>query len=111
MKPASIFTDFLAELEVPHTRAYSDGCFADMTFRSLFGFSKLLESYRIPNEALAVPDKEKDIAQLPVPFLARVADSFVIVRQVASNFVIVDDGISDTAGLCLWPTSSGSGRE
>ena len=90
MKPASIFTDFLADLDVPHTRQYSDECFADMTFRSLFGFSKLLESYGIPNEALDLPDKANDIHKLPVPFLARVGDSFVIVREVASNFVVID---------------------
>lgn len=97
MKPASIFTDFLADLDVPHTRQYSDECFADMTFRSLFGFSKLLESYGIPNEALDLPDKANDIHKLPVPFLARVGDSFVIVREVASNFVVIDDGVSDTS--------------
>lgn len=92
MKPASIFTDFLADLGVPHTRKYSDECFNRMTFRSLFGFSKLLESYGIPNEALSLPDKKADIGQLPVPFLAGMDDSFVIVRKMAPNFVVIDDG-------------------
>ncbi len=94
MKAASIFTDFLDGLGVPHTRQYSDTRFDDMTFRSLFGFSKLLESYGIPNEALQLTDKAEDIYKLPVPFLARVADSFVIVSEVASNYVVIDDGIS-----------------
>lgn len=92
MKPASIFTDFLDDLGVPHTRKYSDESFDQMTFRSLFGFSKLLESYGIPNEALSLPDKKVDIGQLPVPFLAGMDDSFVIVRQTAPNFVVIDDG-------------------
>lgn len=45
MKPASIFTNFLTELGVPHTRSYSDRRFEKMTFKSLFGLSKLLQSY------------------------------------------------------------------
>ncbi len=97
MTKASIFTDFLSELGVPHTQAYSDESFDGMTFRSLFGFSKLLESYGIPNEALALPDKAADIAQLPVPFIARVADSFVIVRQVSPDQVVVNDGDGNNA--------------
>lgn len=97
MKAASIFTDFLADLGVPHTRQYSDVCFDDMTFRSLFGFSKLLDSYGIPNEALELPNKTDDIYKLPVPFLARTADSFVIVHEVASNYVVIDDGAGDTS--------------
>ena len=97
MAPTSIFTDFLAELGVPHTREYSDSQFEHMTFRSLFGFSKLLERYGIANEAIEVPDKEKALGELPVPFLARFGETFVIVRQKTGEECTVDDGIGHKA--------------
>ena len=87
MKPASIFTNFLTELGVPHTRSYSDRRFEKMTFKSLFGLSKLLQSYGVPNEAFSLPDKRGDLALLPVPFLAGSGESFVVVRSKNQNSV------------------------
>ncbi len=47
MAGTTIFTDFLTELEVPHTREYSDKQFENMPFKSLFGLSKLLGQYPV----------------------------------------------------------------
>ncbi len=94
---ASIFTDFLAALGVPHTTAFSDNAYRTMTFQSLFGFSKLLESYSVPNEAVIVPDKADDLDRLPVPFLARVNDTFVIVTRVTDDLVVCNDGYGNAS--------------
>lgn len=57
MKQASILSDFLESLGVPHTKSYSDRRFDTMTFKSLFGLSKVLEDYGVESRAYAVADK------------------------------------------------------
>ncbi len=95
MPRRSIFSDFLAELGVPHTAWYSDRQFAAMTFRSLFGLSKLMESYGVPCEALKVADKAQALHTLDTPFLARVGSGFVIVTAIAvDGTVSFRDGIA-----------------
>lgn len=108
MKPQSIFAAFLAALGVPHTQAYSDRQFSTMTFRSLFGFSKLLQSYGIPNEAFQVPDKATDLPLMPVPFLAQVADNFAIVSAVGKDTVAVSN--ADNTAFTAVPTATFLGR-
>lgn len=78
-KPSTIFSDFLAVLGVPHTKEASDRAFRNMPFQSLFGFSRLLDSYNISNTGVMVPDKSK-IADIPIPYLAQLGDKFVIVN-------------------------------
>lgn len=90
--PASILTDFLAALGVPHTRRYSDAQFDAMTFQSLFGLSKLLESYGVESEAYALTDKAADLPRLTAPFLAHVPDGFVIVEATGPDCVAVNEG-------------------
>lgn len=82
MKETSIFNDFLDDLEVPHTREFSNDRFDKMTFRSLFGFSKLLESYGIPNETLQLADKNGDLDRLTTPFIACTKNGMVIVQNI-----------------------------
>lgn len=78
-KDATIFTDFLTALGVPHTRCYSDSCFNRMTFKSLFGLSHLLKDYGIPNQGWKLDDKE-EVKKISPPFLAQLKDGkFVIV--------------------------------
>lgn len=77
-KPATIFSDFLKALGVPHTSEKSDSAFRNRAFQSLFGFSRLLDSYHIPNAGISVPDKSR-IADIPTPYLAQLGDKFVIV--------------------------------
>ncbi len=95
MTSHTIFTDFLQELGVPHTAWYSDGRFDGMTFRSLFGLSKLLQSYGIETEALEVADKSDALSRLETPFLARTTDSFVIVTKLPDGKVTYRDGLSE----------------
>lgn len=89
----SIFTDFLAELGVPHTAAYSDRQFERMTFRSLFGLSKLLQRYGVESEAYSIDDKS-EFGSLTPPFLAGTRDSFVIVTADDGQTVTFRDGLT-----------------
>ena len=77
---ATIFTDYLNALGVPHTAGYSDRAFRAMPFKSLFGFSRLMQSYGVPSEAWQVTDKAQ-LTTIPPPFLAREGGRFVIVRS------------------------------
>ena len=77
----TLFSDFLEQLGVPHTVGYSDSRFASMPFKSVFGLSKLLEEYGVPNEGVKISDKE-EIKKLSVPFLAQTPEGFVIVTKV-----------------------------
>ena len=76
----TLFTTLLATLGVPHTAGYSSRRFRSMPFKSLFGLSKLLESYGIDNTAVRLSRKE-EYPQLPTPFVAQVDHSFVIVTD------------------------------
>ena len=87
----TIFSDFLKDLGVPHTVDNSDRAFRGMAFQSLFGFSRLLDSYKIPNEAVKFSDKLA-LRQIPVPFLAQLGDLFVIVNSF-------DDTADGTPGV------------
>lgn len=82
----TIFSDFLSELDVPHTQCYSDREFCTMPFQSLFGLKKLLQSYGVESEGLRFDDKTK-IDMLPVPFLARITGGYVIVTRIGSGSV------------------------
>ncbi len=85
----TILSDLLADLGVPYTQRYADSRFDSMTFKSLFGFSKVLEEYGIDSEAYALADKSADIPVLPVPFLAHRSDGFVIVESVEGGQVSI----------------------
>ncbi len=96
MGTKSIFTTFLSSLGVPYTEAYSDRQLQRMPFKSLFGFSRLLTSYGIPNAAFSLPDK-KGLAKIDTPFLAQKGHSFVVVTEVAeeangTQFTYVSEG-------------------
>lgn len=83
MKKGSIFTEFLRALGVPHTMQESDAAFEAMPFRTLFGFSRLLDSYHVPNKGVRFTDKS-DLTTIPIPFLAQFGSPFVIVKGFGS---------------------------
>lgn len=74
----TIFSDFLKALGVPHTGSESDAAFHAMSFKSLFGFSRLLNSYGIKTRGVKVTDKS-ELTRIPVPFIAQEGTGFVIV--------------------------------
>ena len=77
---ATILSDFLTRMQVPHTATASDDAFRKMPFQSLFGFGRLLKSYGVDSRALSFSDK-KAVRDVPVPFLAQKKDAFVIVTE------------------------------
>lgn len=82
----TLFSEFLKVLKVPHTQEYADNAFRNMNFQSLFGFSRLLDSYGIHNQALKLNNKSQ-LAELPVPFLAQEGSAFVIVTSICNGTV------------------------
>ena len=89
----TLFSYFLSALEVPHTAGYSDGKFEGMSFKSLFGLSRLLLSYGIPNEAYRLSDRG-ELGSLPVPFVAQLGGGFVVVKNVSpSGVTVVRSGV------------------
>ena len=83
--PASLFSDWLQALGVRHTCGYSDRQYARMPFRTLFGLSKLLQSYGVDARGYAIADKG-EIAELKPPFVAQTqTGDMVIVERVYPN--------------------------
>lgn len=90
MAVPTIFSRFLSALEVPHTTFHSDGEFRDMTFKSLYGLSRLLTKYGVKNQAVRFEDKS-GMAALTAPFLAQTsAGIFVIVTDNGPQTVEYD---------------------
>lgn len=83
----TILSDLLTALGVPHTTWYADQRFNSMTFKSLFGLSKVLGDYGVDSEAYLLTDKGGDLARLTPPFLAHTPDGFVIVRDIEGDKV------------------------
>lgn len=82
----TLFSEFLKVLKVPHTQEYADNAFRNMNFQSLFGFSRLLESYGISSQGIKVKDKSQ-LPQMPLPFLAQEGSAFVVVTSVCNGEV------------------------
>lgn len=78
MKGTTIFSDFLSALGVAHTGEFSDSQFHNMPFKSLFGFSRLLNSYGVTTKAVSLADKQA-LMNIEPPFIAQSGTSFVIV--------------------------------
>ena len=78
----SILSDYLTALGVPHTQSYADKRFDTMTFKSLFGLSKVLDDYGVESRALQLSDKQGDLSKLTPPFLAAMPCGFVIVEDI-----------------------------
>lgn len=90
MAISTIFTRFLAELEVPHTADYSDVRFRQMSFKSWFGLQHLLSEYNVPSEGFCLNDKS-EIDKLTAPFLAEMVEGpIVIVKGVSPEGVTFD---------------------
>lgn len=82
---ASLFSNFLTALGVSHTESFSSEAFAAMTFKSVFGLTKLLQSYGVDSETLRFSDKAEGYADLPVPFLAQLDGCFAIVTAKTTD--------------------------
>jgi protein-disulfide isomerase len=84
----SIFTSFLHLLRVKHSLIFSDKYFNEHPHKyNLFGISKMLSDYGIENAGTKIIDKEKDIFNIELPFIAHFGSDFVVVYKVERNTV------------------------
>ncbi|MDE7427173.1 MAG: vitamin K epoxide reductase family protein [Muribaculaceae bacterium] len=95
----SLIDDYLFALGVPHTAGYSEDRVANMPFRTLFGFSKLLEEYGIHSEAYNLEDRN-EITKITPPFLANTSVGEVIVTAISPTQIsYISEGTPETVSL------------
>lgn len=86
----SLFSRFIKALGVAHTSEYTERIFQEYPYKySLYGLSKLLAKYHVPNEALRLKDKGV-ISLMDVPFIAEASHDLVIVKRVDKGQVCYD---------------------
>ncbi|MDR0231578.1 MAG: hypothetical protein LBI82_05605, partial [Dysgonamonadaceae bacterium] len=79
-KGHNIFTSFLEELKVKHTSNFSNQYFNEHPHKyNLFGISKMLFDYGIENAGTRIVDKEQDLLNIELPFIAHFGGDFVVV--------------------------------
>lgn len=95
----NIFIDLLDRLDVPHTDRFSTAQYEAMPFHTLFGLSKLLESYHVDTEAVMIGDKS-ELDALPVPFIASMDAGLVIVtNHNAKQVSYLTQGVEESIPL------------
>lgn len=86
----SLFLRYVKSLGVAHTSEYTERIFQEHPYKySLYGLSKLLAKYHVPNEALRLKDKSV-ISSMDVPFIAEASHDLVIVKRVDNGQVCYD---------------------
>lgn len=69
-------------LNVKHTKKYADKLYNEHPYKySLFGLSKMLSEYKIPNAGIEILNKESGLKELEVPFIAYAGNEFVLVYE------------------------------
>lgn len=82
----NILSLFLKELKVKNTNSFSETLFEEHPYKySLYGLSKMLSVYQIPNAGFKL--REKNISRLTPPFIAHIGSDFVIVRKIDSKSI------------------------
>jgi len=77
------FVAFLDLLEVKHTKSFSDQYFNEHPHKyNLFGLSKMLSDYGIENAGVRIKDKEQNISEIEIPFIAHFGGDFAVVFKV-----------------------------
>ncbi len=95
----TLLGDFLEVLGVPHTVGYCESRMAEMPFKTLFGFTKLLTTFGVSSEVLELSDKS-EIAKLPTPFVAVTTRGLVIVTSLDAERVnYLSQGEAETMKL------------
>lgn len=84
----NIFTTLLGLLNVKHTHSYSSRLYNEHPHKyNLYGLSKMLSDYNIENIGIKINNKEDDVFNLEVPFIAYFGSEFVIVHKITSKNV------------------------
>ena len=81
-KSQTILSAYLDLLNVKHTKKYADKLYNEHPYKySLFGLSKMLSEYKIPNAGIEILNKESGLKELEVPFIAYAGNEFVLVYE------------------------------
>lgn len=96
--PANTFCTLLNALRVPYTKDYSAQQFNNLSFKTFFGLQKLLLSYGVASQGVALTLKN-EISTLPTPFVATdVNGDWLVVTHVDARHVdYVSDGMTERA--------------
>jgi len=96
------FVTILDLLKVKHTSEFSNRYFNEHPHKyNLYGLSKMLSDYGIENAGTKIADKEKDITNIDLPFVAHTGNDFVVVYGLSSA---LSKGEGDSEGVVryLW---------
>ena len=82
------FVTLLDLLNVKHTQDFSNRYFNEHPHKyNLFGLSKMLSDYGVENVATRIADKEKNISEIEIPFIAHFGGDFAVVHKTDANHV------------------------
>jgi hypothetical protein len=82
----TIFASFLNLLKVKHTRVFSNKYFNEHPHKyNLFGISKMLLDYGVKNAGAKIENKEEDIFNIELPFIANFSGDFVAVHKIENT--------------------------
>jgi Protein-disulfide isomerase len=84
----NVFTSFLKLLRIRHNNAFSNKYFNEHPHKhNLFGLSKMLSEYNIENVGTKIKNKEQDLFNIELPFIAHCGGEFVAVYKVEQEKV------------------------
>jgi hypothetical protein len=87
-KGDNVFVSFLDLLQVKHTKEFSTKYFNEHPHKyNLFGLSKMLSDYGIENAGTKIQDKETDLFNIELPFIAHLGSEFVVVYKIDTDKV------------------------
>ena len=84
-KQQNIFLAMLDLLNVKHTKGFSSRFFNEHPHKNnLYGLSKMLSDYGISDAATRIEEKEADLTNIELLFVAQVGGDFVVIYKVIS---------------------------
>lgn len=85
----NIFTVLLNALGVPYTRKFASKLYGEHPHKNnMFGLSKMLFDYQVPNEGVMLKD-QKDIISVEPPFIAQFNNDLVVAEKITADEVHV----------------------
>ena len=92
-KGKNTFVSLLSLLGVNYTESFSDKYYNEHPHKyNLYGISKMLSDYKIRNAATRIDDKEKNLFNIELPFVAHAGGDFVVVNGLTTNLLKENGG-------------------
>lgn len=108
MHTQNIFTSILRELKIPFTDSFASQAYEEHPYKyTFYGLKSLCEKFGIETKGLLIYNKE-NIQDLPVPFVAKYNNDYVLVKKVTKQEVIfeiygADSNMSSEQFQNNWP--------